>query len=163
MYINDASECARVFECAVRQFEGAFARARAADNNWPTSGRGAGVTTRSSAALHLYITIFYAQAVVVIDTYSKTLNDINDATPPAAGLISLTASSSRRGAKRGLPRAATLQEFPAFQRKVVAIPAARPEQHLFDARHILSEAVEKKSKMHERDDGVLRSKENEEN
>jgi hypothetical protein len=106
----------------VRQFEGAFAartRARCSDNNWPSSGRGAGVTTRSGGSI--YITIFYAQAVVVIDTYSKTLND-NDSACCWIDIFDSFLLSP--GAKRGLPRAATLEEFPAFQRKVVAIPAA---------------------------------------
>jgi hypothetical protein len=121
-YINDASECARVFEserCANLRVLSQLARARVADNNWPSSGRGAGVTTRSGGSI--YITIFYAQAVVVIDTYSKTLND-NDSACCWIDIFDSFLLSP--GAKRGLPRAATLEEFPAFQRKVVAIPAA---------------------------------------
>jgi len=61
------------------------------------------------------------------------------AAPPAAGLISLTASSAR---ERAPQKEATLEKFPAFQRKLAAIPAA--EQHLFDARHILGQVKNKK-------------------
>lgn len=95
-----ARECFESVRCANLRVLSRLARARAADNNWPSSGGGAGVTTRSGGSI--YITIFYAQAVVVIDTYSKTLNDNADSACCWIDIFDSFLLST--GAKRGLPR-----------------------------------------------------------
>jgi hypothetical protein len=73
-------------------------------------------------------------------------------TPPAAGLISLTASSSRRAQKEVCRERQRLKNSLHFSEKWLRFQQPRAEQHLFDARHILSALVEEKnSKMHVRD------------